>query len=64
MFSMRLPDEAKIFSAAAKAIELAFECTMLKKPFYNILDSLSFIQSLHDTNIDYPYISSLSYTYH
>ena len=36
----------------------------LKKPFYNILDSLSFIQSLHDTNIGYPYISSLLYTYH
>ena len=59
VFSARLPDEATIFSAKAKAIELAFEYIKMSKYTYFTIfsaDSLSCLQFLHSMNIDHPYI--------
>ena len=64
IFSARLPDEAAIFTADAKAIEFAVECIRISKNthFTIFSDSLS-LQSLHNMNIDHPFISSISYNY-
>ena len=63
VFSARLPDEATIFSADAKAIELAFE--HIKMFIYTHCaissDSLSCLLSLHSMYIDDPYISKIKY---
>ena len=58
VFSVRLPDEATIFTAEAKAIQLAFELIKISKDTYFTIfsDSLSCLQSIHNMNIDHPYI--------
>ena len=65
IFSARLPDEATIFSDEAKAIELAFDyIKMSKYTYFSIFsDSLSCLQSLHNMNIDLPYILDILYVY-
>ena len=58
IFSARLPDEAAIFSAKAKAIKLAFEFIKMSKYIY-ILQYFQIhflVYSLHSMNIDHPYI--------
>ena len=57
IFSVRLPDEATIFTAEAKAVELAFEYIRISKNthFTIFSDSLSCLQSLHNMNIDHPF---------
>ena len=64
IFSARLPDEAAIFTADAKAIEFAVECIRISKNthFTIFSDSLS-LQSLHNMNIDHPFISRILYNY-
>ena len=66
VFSARLPDEATIFSADAKAIELAFEHIKMSKytPCAISSDSLSCLLSLHSMNIDDPYIFDILYSYY
>ena len=66
VFSARLPDEATIFSAEAKAIGLAFEYIKMSNSTYFTIfsDLLSCLQSLHSMNIDYPYILDILYTYY
>ena len=63
VFSARLPDEATIFSAEAKAIELVFEYIKMSKYLHFTIfsDSLSCLQSLHSMNIDHPYILNILY---
>ena len=57
VFSVRLPNEETIFSAEAKAIQLAFEHKILKDTHFTIFSySLSCLNSLHNINIDHPYI--------
>ena len=58
MFSARLPNEATIFTAEAKAIQLAFEYIKFsnEKHFTIFSDSLSCLQSISNMNIDHPYI--------
>ena len=58
VFSVRLPDEATILTAEAKAIQLAFELIKISKDTYFTIfsDSLSCLQSIHNMNIDHPYI--------
>ena len=58
VFLARLPDEATLFSAEAKAIELAFEHIKMSKytHFTIFSDSLSCLQSLHNIDIDPSYI--------
>ena len=58
-YFLRLPDEATIFSAEAKAIELAFDHVKMSKynnRFTIFSDSLSCLQYLHGMNIDHPHI--------
>ena len=66
IFSVRLPDEATIFTAEAKAIELAFEYIRISKNthFTIFSDSLSCLQSLHNMNIEHPLILSILNNYH
>lgn len=54
VFSVWLPEKASI----AKATELDFEYIKIseKTLFTNYSDSLSCLQSLHNMNIDHPYI--------
>ena len=56
VFSTRLPDEATIFSADAKAILLAFDHIKMSKyaHFKIFSDSLFCLQSLHSMNNDHP----------
>ena len=63
IFSVWLPDEAKIFTAEAKAIELAFEYIRISKNthFTIFSDSLS---CLHNMNIDHPFLLSILNNYH
>ena len=65
VYSARLPDEATIFSAEAKAIILAFEYIKMSKYTYFTIfsDSLSYLLSLHSMNIDHPYILDILYNY-
>ena len=58
VFSARLPNEATIFTAEAKAIQLAFEYIKFsnEKHFTIFSDSLSCLQSISNMNIDHPYI--------
>ena len=61
LFSVRLPDEASIFTADKKATELAFDHI---KFFENIhftifSDSLSCLQFLPYMNIDYPFFGRI-----
>ena len=58
VFSVQLPDKATIFTAEAKAIQLAFELIKISKDTYFTIfsDSLSCLQSIHNMNIDHPYI--------
>ena len=65
VFSVRLPDEAKIFTAEAKAIQLAFELIKISKDTYFTIfsDSLSWLQSIHNMNIDHPYILDILCNY-
>ena len=66
IFSVRLLDESTIFTAEARAIELAFEYIRISKNnhFTIFYDSLSCLQSLHNMNIDHPFISSILFNYH
>ena len=66
VFTARLPDDATIFSAEAKAIELAFEHIKMSKytHFTIFSDSLSSLQSLHSMNINLPYILDILYCYY
>ena len=61
VFSVRLPDEATIF----KAIQLAFELIKISKDTYFTIfsDSLSCLQSIHNINIDHPYILDILCNY-
>ena len=65
VFSARLPNEATIFSAEAKTIELAFEYIKMSKYTYFTIssDSLTRLQSLHSMNVDHPYISDILFNY-
>ena len=58
VFSAILPEKATIFSAEAKAIELAFELAKMSKYTYwtIFLDSLSCLQSPHSINFDHPFL--------
>ena len=58
VFSARLPDEATIFSADAKAFELVFEYIKMSKHTHLTIfsDSLSCLQSFYSMNIDHPFI--------
>ena len=58
IFSARLPNEASIFTAEAKAIQLAFEYIRISSNnhFTIFSDSLSCLQSIKNMNIDHPYI--------
>ena len=64
VFSARPPDEATIFSAEAKAIELAFEYIKISKYTYFTIfsDSLRSLQSLHSMHIDHSYILDILVT--
>jgi hypothetical protein len=57
-FSARLPNEVSIFTAEAKAIQLAFEYIRISsnKHFTIYSDSLSCLQSIRNINIDHSYI--------
>ena len=65
VFSARLSDEATIFSAEAKSIELDFEYIKMSKytHFTIFSDSLSCLQSLHSMKIDLPYTLDILYNY-
>ena len=65
LLSVWLPNEAKIMTAEAKAIELAFgHIKMLKDTHVLIFsDYLPCLQSLHNMNIDHPYISDTLFNY-
>jgi ribonuclease HI len=58
IFSARLPNESTIFTAEAKAIQLAFEYikTSNDKQFTIFSDSLSCLQAIKNTNIEHPFI--------
>ena len=58
IFSARLPNESTIFTAEAKAIQLAFEYikTSNDKRFTIFSDSLSCLQSIKNMNIEHPFI--------
>lgn len=66
VFSTRLPDGATIFTAEAKAIQLAFEyiksSTANKFTIYS--DSLSCLQSIKNMKIEQPYILDLLVQYY
>ena len=66
IFSARLPNEASIFTAEAKAIQLAFEYIRIsnKEHFTIYSDSLSCLQSIRNMNIDHPYILDIVKTYY
>ena len=63
-----VPDEATIFSAEAKAIELAFEHMKMSEYMYTHFriysDSLSCLQSLHVIIIEHQYILDILYSYY
>ena len=65
VFSVQLPDKATIFTAEAKAIQLAFELIKISKDTYFTIfsDSLSCLQSIHNMNIDHPYILDILCNY-
>ena len=64
--SARLPVEVTIFSAEAKAIELAFDYIKMSKytHFTIFSDSLSCFLCLHCMKIDHPYIFDILYSYY
>ena len=68
IISARLPDEATIFSAEAKAIiiELPFEYIKMSKYTHFTIFSYSFscLQSLHSMNIDHSYILDILCNYY
>jgi hypothetical protein len=66
IFSARLPNEVSIFTAEAKAIQLAFEYTRISsnKHFPIFSDSLSRLQSIRNMNIDHPYILDIVRKYY
>ena len=65
IFSTRLPNKATIFTAEAKAIQLAFE--YIKSSSDNIStifsDSLSCLQSIKNKNLDHSYILDILIQY-
>ena len=65
VFSVRLPDEVAIFTAEAKAIQLAFELIKISEyTYFTIFSaSLSCLQSIHNMNIDHPYILDILCNY-
>ena len=65
IFSARLPNETTIFTAEAKAIQLAFDFikTSNEKRFTIFSDSLSCLQSIKNMNIDHPYILDILQQY-
>jgi ribonuclease HI len=66
IFSARLPNEASIFTAEAKAIQLAFEYKRISsnKHFTIFSDSLSCLQSIKNMNIDHTYILDIVKKYY
>ena len=66
VFSARFPDEASIFSAEEKAIELALVYIKMSKytHFTIFSNSLSCLQSLHSMNIDHTYILDILHNYY
>ena len=58
ILSARLPNESTIFTAEAKAIQLAFEYikTSNDRRFIIFSDSLSCLQSIKNMNIEHPFI--------
>ena len=66
IFSARLPNEATIFTAEAKAIQLAFEFIKISsdKHFTIFSDSLSCLQSIKNRNIEHPYILDILKQYY
>ena len=66
VFSARHPDEATIFSAEAKAIEIALEHIKMSKytHFTSSSDLLSCLQSFNSMNIDHPYIMDIFNNYY
>ena len=62
IFSVWLPNEATIFTAEAKAIELAFEYIRISKNTHFTIFADCFlvdVQFLHNMNIDQSFISSI-----
>ena len=51
-FSVRLPDEATIFTAEAKAIQLAFELIKISNDTYFTIFSDSCLQYINNMNIE------------
>ena len=60
VFSVRLPNEASIFSAEAKAFELAFEHIKMSKDTH----TLSCLQSIHSISFVHPFILDIFYSYY
>ena len=63
--SVRLLNEATIYTAEAKGIQLAFELIKISKDIHFTIfsDSLSCLQSVHNMNIDHPYILDMLCNY-
>ena len=63
IFSVRFPDEAAVYTAEAKAIELAFEYIWISKNnhFTFFCESFSCLQFLHYMNNDHSFLSNILY---